>query len=106
MLNTIEQAMARAEAMRANWRGDTVTPKGAVVTPRGLAVSALIREGWLREVAPNDREPAVYGLCVAIPGVTPEDRHYLVDLVAAHQQCDEIDDCGFEAALASLEGRP
>jgi hypothetical protein len=69
-------------------------------------VAALIREGWLRDVAPNDREPAVYGLCVAIPGITPDDRHYLVDLVAAHQQCDVIDadDCGFEAALMSLEG--
>jgi hypothetical protein len=100
MLNTIEQAMARADAMRERWIGDTI------LTPRGAAVVALIREGWLRDVAPNDREPAVYGLCVAIAGIGPDDRHYLVDLVAAHcgTERSELAACDFEAALTSLEG--
>jgi hypothetical protein len=55
------------------------------LTPLGSATVALAREGWLRDVAPQDREPAIYGLCVAIPELTPEDRAHLIDLVAAHQ---------------------
>ena len=70
--------------------GTVQTPIGeqrtSALTPRGTAVVTLIRADWLRDVAPNDREPALYGICVAVGANTPTDRSFLADLLAAHQE--------------------
>ena len=80
-MNTIERAMARADAMRASWAGDTaVTPKGAVVA----TINRLSRQ--LAALDPADRATV---------------RPLLDELVA--DQC-EAGWCDFGAALASRKG--
>lgn len=56
-----------------------------VLTPRGEAVLALIRAGWLRELAPGAQTAAIHGLAIGIADLTDDDRAYLTSLVSAHQ---------------------
>ena len=63
MLNTIEQAMQRAEQMRASGAGDTiVTPKGAAVVASRRFLEALAA------LDPDTREIMLASVVVQAPG--------------------------------------
>lgn len=55
------------------------------VTPRGLAVAAIHRTHW-GDIAPARRSATLFGICMAIRGLTQADDAYLCELVKAQYE--------------------